>query len=377
MAIMFFVNRQINLFMTPESLGDYSFAFIYISLFSGFISMSLFQCHLRFTGTVEEVNMISTINLFSSLLFAGGIGLWFSSFSFAMFGFVILNHDLNYFFRGNSEVKSLNFYKISTALLFLLIIQLGERYGTIDAPFMFSVYGSVYLLFFLFFRGLSVFKTVYNFSINDLEKVKDMLVYSAPLAFSYLLRNMYMSIDQIFLKTELDVISFAEFSVAGRVLIFIRSISTLFLLYYPVLYFEHATKANYKVISRIRLVFALILSLSLLLIIVNIDLLYSLLGAEKYLESSNLAMWLLCAEFIRTLAAMYLTVYAYIKRTKIVLYISAIMCFSALSLDFLFLYGSNSAELAVRLQVILALLYGLLVYLTGYRKEKKIFHVAE
>jgi O-antigen/teichoic acid export membrane protein len=204
--------------------------------------------------------------------------------------------------------------------------------------------------------------------------VKEIFLYSLPLAGAEVVRWILQYSDQVLMKEFLTVIELANYAIAVRVLNVIQIFTSLFLLYYPMLYFEEADKKNFKIIKSIRLGFIFLLCFVAVVLIFLRKPLYIAMGAEQYLNYTYIFVILIIAEVTRIVGSLFLTFRTYRLQTWFTTLTILVSAVFAISCNFIFLprYGIIVAAIV---QVVTSVIYLLLVYFLAIRQERDYFRL--
>jgi O-antigen/teichoic acid export membrane protein len=181
--------------------------------------------------------------------------------------------------------------------------------------------------------------------------------------------------DQIIMKEYLSITDLANYAIGYRIIAVIQIFTSLFLIYYPMLYFEEANKKNHTVINKIRYAFILLLFFVTVALIIFRKYLYILLGATQYLDYTNIFIFLAIAEYIRTVSGFYLIYRDFTLQVwygTITIGISALISV-ILNIIFIPNFGIYFAAFT---QLLSAIIYFCITYFIAIRPERNYFRLA-
>jgi O-antigen/teichoic acid export membrane protein len=366
----------INKHLSKEDLGLFSYHQSVMILLTSIFSMGVHHAYLRFNN--ENANQKELANIIRKITIITTLGLFF--FSYLLFGniyisalsFIILFNERIYFYRSSKRIRRMNFLKYFYYSMLIILICSFIYYGGIDYKKVILALGSAYLLIYI---GDFVYGK-YNFQQSDKSKiiipVKKLFLYSLPLAGAEVVRWILEYSDQVLMKEFLSIVDLANYAIAVRILNVVKIFTSLFLLYYPMLYFEEADKGNYNVIKKIRLSFSILLSVVAIVLILFRKQLYIVMGADQYVDYTEIFLILIIAEIIRIIASLYLIYRTYKMQTLYNIMVISVCATVSLGLNYLLL-ADYGVVVAALVQLITALLYFIIVYFVAIRQEMKQF----
>lgn len=366
----------INKYLSKEDLGLLSYYQNIMTLLTSVFSIGVQHAYLRFNTSgynspilvkaVYQISILGTIALlFFSLFF-------FKNYYISAFSFFILFNERIYYYRSSKLITRMNILKYSSSVILIICMVWFIRYGKLDFEKVIFFTGIGYL--FVFIIGAFFWRTVSKNSNGKIIGYKKIIIYTAPLAGTEIIRWVLQYSDQILMKEYLNLIELANYAVAVRILNVIRILTALFLLYYPMLYYEEADNRNYKIINRIRYGFITSLCVVSITLIIIRKPLYLVMGAEQYLNYTNIFVLLVIAEVIRIIGSLFLTFRTYRLQTWYSVLTTFVSAAITIMLNFLFLakYGIIFAALV---QVATSIVFLFLVYFLAIKQERSYFRI--
>lgn len=366
----------INKNLSKQDLGLFSFHQNVMILLTSIFSMGVHHAYLRYNN--ESVNQKQLAKIIRKITFISTIGLFI--FSYLMFenvyisilSFIVLFNERIYFYRSSKRIRRMNVLKYFYYSILIISIYSFIHYGGIDYEKVILALGGGHLLIYI----IDIVYAKYDFIQSDKSKiiipVKKIFLYSLPLAGAEVVRWILQYSDQVLMKEFLTVIELANYAIAVRILNVIQIFTSLFLLYYPMLYFEEADKKNFKIIKSIRLWFIILLCFIAVVLILLRQQLYIVMGAEQYLNYTYLFVILIIAEVTRIVGSLFLTFRTYRLQTWFTTLTILVSAIFAITCNFIFLprYGIIVAAIV---QVVTSVIYLLLVYFLAIRQEREYF----
>jgi O-antigen/teichoic acid export membrane protein len=359
----------INKHLSKEDLGLFSYHQSVMILLTSIFSMGVHHAYLRYNN--ESVNQKELANIIGLFLFSY---LLFENVYISVISFIILFNERIYFYRSSKRIRRMNVLKYLYYSILIILLYSFIYYGGIDYEKVILALGGGYLLIYI----VDVVYGKNHFLQSDNSKiiipVKEIFLYSLPLAGAEVVRWILQYSDQVLMKEFLTVIELANYAIAVRVLNVIQIFTSLFLLYYPMLYFEEADKKNFKIIKSIRLGFIFLLCFVAVVLIFLRKPLYIAMGAEQYLNYTYIFVILIIAEVTRIVGSLFLTFRTYRLQTWFTTLTILVSAVFAISCNFIFLprYGIIVAAIV---QVVTSVIYLLLVYFLAIRQERDYFRL--
>jgi O-antigen/teichoic acid export membrane protein len=376
----YFTNYLINNSLSKEDLGLFSYYANLMRLFSPIASLSLFHAYLRFNNEKNDLARLKRKVRWGSLVSAVFLFfisyIIFNNFFISLYSFIILFNERIFFFRSGKKISRMNLLKYVSYFIIIICLVIFLRIETISYESVIAAYGLSYLGVFVIGSLIegkqesSALQTKENIGFNTILK------FSIPITLTVIVTWLARVSDQMIIKAYLPLVDLGNYAVAYRIVTVIQLFTSLFLLYYPLVYFDEAEKNNYLLINRIRNLFILILLITTIALIVTRKYVYIIMGADKYLDFTYIFTLIIIAEFLRIVAGLFLTFRAYTLENwygTLTVGISAII---SLSLNLLFIphYGIFFAAWT---QIISAFAYFVLIYFTAIRPERVFFDYAK
>lgn len=368
----------INKNLSKEDLGLFSYHQSVMILLTSIFSMGFHHAYLRYNN--EGVNQKELVFLIRKITFITTIGLFL--FSYILFeniytsvlSFFVLFNERIYFYRSSKRIKRMNVLKGLYQSILIILIYTFIYSGGIDYEKVVLALGGGYILVY----GVDVFYGKNNFLQSHNSKIiipiKKIFHYSLPLVGAEVVRWIVQYSDQVIMKEFLTVIELANYAIAVRILNVIQIFTSLFLLYYPMLYYEEADKKNFKIIKSIRSGFIILLSFIAVILMFLSKPLYIVMGAEQYLDFTYIFIILVIAEVTRIVGSIFLTFRTYRLQTwfsTLTIFVSAIVSMTC-NYIFIPIFGIIVAAIV---QVVTSIIYLVLVYFLTIRQERDYFRL--
>lgn len=375
-------NYVINKNLSKEDLGLFSYYYNLLTLLTAIFSLNIYTSYLRFnTNKYNKFQLkrnVKSVSIIATLALGIVIYMISQNILITLFSFLILFNERTYFFRSEKDILKMNSIKyISSIVLVIgLLFQIKVSNLTFDkALFSYGIGYIISVVLGIFFENrIKDNKTIENNaeSIN----IKKLLRYSIPVSLTVVVTWISHVSDQIIMKESLSLTELGTYAISYRIIIVIQIFTSLFLLYYPMLYFEEADKRNYSLIKKIRNIFIIILLLLTIALIFGRKYVYIILGASQYLSYTNIFVYLVIAEFMRIVAGLFLTFRSYTLQTWYSLIAIGIPSIIQVIMNIIFIpkYG---IYFAATMQVMSALIYFFLTFALVVIPERRYFSYAK
>ncbi|WP_189628605.1 lipopolysaccharide biosynthesis protein [Roseivirga thermotolerans] len=374
LALNYVVNFIINTKLTKDQLGLFSYYQNIFALISSVLILGMHHGYLRFNENLNSLPHLSKhlgkYLLGVTLALYLAIGVVLNDFYTSSLIFLVLFNERTYFYRSVKNIRTMNLYKVGYALILLASLLLFFQVGDNDYKKVLGLIGFSYALVYIV-NGTFSRSSHLGFKDRTIT-LKDWLKYSVPIALTEILSWTLQYSDQVFIKLFFTEVDLSNYSIAGRVLRLIKAFTSLFLLYYPLLYFEEARKSNFATIRKFRASFITILLIMTLSLIGFKDYIYILLGARKYLEYTGVFTILIVGEFLRISSSIYLTYRTYLKQTFYMTIIAFSTAVCSVGLNSLLL-KQGDIYTAAYVQLTCSILYLLLTFLFVFKQERAYF----
>ena len=323
----FLVTREINLVLNEIEFGKFSYFYSLYQLLFVIISLGLYNSYLRFNaqGLVPQlVKFIQAFTFISVLLFSAIIYYLTNNIFSCFFSFILLYYERTYFYRSLKLVKHLNILLIVTSVAMFLFLKV--YFSSVEYAYatnVLQIYGFSYLLsvLFLFFCPRVILQNS-NFIKSDVLK------FSLPLIGLPLVEWLLNFCNQIIIKEFLGFQELASFSMAFRALFVFRFISSVFLMFYPTVYYRDILTKKMGNIYFFRKWITFILVFCAFGMMCLSNFIYSILGANNYRETSYIFIILLVGDCLRVVASFYGLFFTYQLKTYLnlgILFIASII----------------------------------------------------
>lgn len=376
----YFGNYLINNNLSKEDLGLFSYYANIMRLLSPVASLSLFQAYLRFNNETNNLAQlkrnIQIGSMVSALLLFIISYIIFDNLYISLYAMIILFNERIFFFRSGKHIKRMNLLKYISSFVLIIYLASFIYFDSITFDNVMAGYGLSYFCVFLIGFFIEGKKDHIELDTKININLSRILRYSVPITFTTIVTWFARVSDQMIIKEYLPLADLGNYVVAYRIIALIQLITSLFLLYYPLVYFDEAEKNNFKLINRIRNIFIFILLVVSIGLIFTRKYVYIFMGAEKYLEFANIFILLIIAEFIRIVAGLFLTYRTFTLENW---YGTAIVGISAV-LSFvvnIILIPEHGIFIAACSQILSAVVYFVLTYFIAIRPERVFFKYAK
>lgn len=295
LVLGYFLMRQINLSLTETEMGKFSFISSLVLILAPVFYISAPQAYLRF----HESHQISQkLRQFLMPFY------WFSFIGLAVVIFCLTRSyiawvyallpfftEKTYLLRCEMKMRQLNILRSLELLvpLSLIFICGSVKKSVLNSNDILLFYGLGYAVSFFFICRLK------NAAPIEHKKV---ITYLIPVIFTGGLVTLLNNIGVLLAKYFLGYEAAGNMGVAARSLIFIRSLTAFFLMFYPMIYFREAEKGNQKIIQIYRFVMLASVGFFTGLLVFFAPIFYRILGASEYLNTVHLFIMLAIAEFM-------------------------------------------------------------------------------
>lgn len=296
------LNFLVNKKLTVNELGLFSYVQGLINIIFPILCLGFFNSYLRYhkdhTLSVKLLRTARPFYLFSALGCAIVIGIITKSFMSPLYALIVFFTEKQYILRVQMQIWKLNFLRCLELLVPLICMAtLFLMNKDVEASWLLFFYGVGFCTSFLFSS-----KSKIN---NDDVPKKELVKYLFPVVGTSMITYLLLNIGVIFAKSKFGLQGAAEWGVAFRCVMIYKSLTALFLIFFPMIYFREAQKGNYKIINTYRIGIILFALAAFLPFALFPDFIYTLSGAAKYKETSALLVLLICAELCNFTASLY------------------------------------------------------------------------
>lgn len=365
----FLIISLVNKLLEPVEMGRYSYYKSIFELLYAILSVNIYSAYLRFNLNGENqklTRLVLRVVLISTIILAHIVGLTMKCILCSLFSLVIFYNERMYFFRSLLDIKKLNWIRITPALITLSIIYITSFIykKQLDASIIFIAYGLGYSFVLFFFSNN-------NYKIDKSPvSVKKILAYCIPSVGLIIVDWILNLSSQILIKEYFSFSELSYYAVAQRLLLVVKLFSSLFLMFYPMVYFKEIKKRNFSFIVNARILILSTIFLIIILFFLLSKYIYILMGAESYLMHQNIFKVLLFSEFFKVASSifgLFLTYKIQTYKNLIILSVGSILNVVLLLL-FLQRYGLMMAAYSnLAANIIICVLY----YFYSYKHELK------
>lgn len=363
------INVLINYSLEPVEYGKYSYNRSILELAASLLTINIYASYLRFNvnGVSRVLKRLSIRITIIAAIFLTAILLYLTESLLALpFVFVLLYNERTYMARSIMDINSVSILRVGACIFTLMILYTFFALN-------FSISGDVVLMSLGLGYSLSVYFYNKKYEINEDDNslsIKQILQFTIPSAAIIIVNWLINLSGQVFIKHEFGYEDVAHYAIAQRILSVIKMVSSMFMMFYPVVYFKEMSRANYTSVTKIRMYMIVFFIAITSVAFVFSKQIYFLMGASKYEDYIIYFYILLVSEFLFTVSSFYAQYLTYILKTHITLIICAIGAVINVSILSLCLktYGVITAAYAVLFSnVVMSLLY----YFLSYKLEKK------
>lgn len=310
----YLVTREINLILTEKEFGEFSYSYSLFQLVFVIISLGLYHSYLRFNSNgvvLPLVKFIQFFTLIGIIIFSLIIYFFTKNIYTCFFSFILVYYERTYFYRSLKLLKHLNFILITTSLLNFIILKIyANSVNHYYSNHIIQIYGFCYFISIAFF----LIRPSNIQTKSDFNKI-DVLKYSLPLIGVTIVEWLLNFCNQIIIKQFLGFQELAAYSMAFRALFIFRFISSLFLMFYPTIYFRDIPQKKMGNIIFFRKTIILILFICILIMCCFPNFVYSIMGGTKYIQTTYLFIILLIGDFLRIISSFYGLFFTYKIKT--------------------------------------------------------------
>ena len=278
LVVGYLLLRKINLSLSAEEMGRFSYVQSLVMTLTPVFSLGANQAYLRFhddhTISRNLRKLVAQLHWLSAMIVAvivfGATRSWMA-LAYAAYPFFL---EKTYFLRAQMETWKFNILRILELLVPLSLLYVLPN--TNNANLVLMLYGGGFLVSFLFGSKKG------NETLIDQRVV---LRYLLPMVPTALMTVLTANICVLVTKRYLGYEAAGEMGVAVRALLFTKSLSTLFLMFFPMIYFREMTNCRFGVIKLYRAAMLFIMGGFIISTMVFAPFLYRLLGAGAYLST--------------------------------------------------------------------------------------------
>lgn len=302
LVLSYGLNVLLNKSLPPDELGLFSYVQGLINILAPIFCLAFYNAYLRFhkdhTLSRSMLRMGLPFYLFSAAACAVVIAIVTKSVIPLLYAAFVFFTERQYILRVQMQIWKLNLLRVMELLvpcLFLGVLYLLKVEAT--ASWVLLFYGVGFCTAFLFSP---------KSKLNEEEvSKKDLFQYLFPVMGTTFITFVLLNAGVLFAKNYFGLSGAAEWGVAFRAVTIYRSFTSLFLIFFPMIYFREAAKNNYRIINIYRTGIILFAVLLLLPFVLFPGLVYRVLGAARYEASSLLLVFLACGELCNFVSGLF------------------------------------------------------------------------
>ncbi|EAQ42177.1 lipopolysaccharide biosynthesis protein [Polaribacter sp. MED152] len=361
------ISILVNKGLPKEELGLFNYNKSVLEFLTYVFTLVMYRSYIRFNITGLNVSLKSKVKKINYLAFIliSLVAYYLTESIFSLFfAFFVFFEERLYLFRSLMLVKKVNFLKITVSLITLILISILVFTDHLNPNYIFFCYGIGFFLS-LFFKNS-------NYKKLDTEEIrwKTILLYTLPVLGSMLVKLSLDIVSQYLIKDNFNPLELSKYAIATRVLLSVKVFSSLFMMFFPVIYFREIKKKNGKFINKLRFLISFSMLIIIAFAIYYRELIYTLMGASKYIEFTNLFSILVVSEFMFVLGGLYGVYLSYALKTQyaLLIYTSGALLNLIVLHYFLNTQGINMAAYSI---LISNILMTALFVIFSYRLEFK------
>lgn len=293
LVLGYFLLRKVNLTLTTDQMGVFSYVSSWVTILAPVLCLAAPQAYLRFHDnhavSMKLRRFLLPFFAISSVLLAGFVYWKTHSWFAILYALNPVFLERTYLLRSQMQIRSLNLLRTCELLVPLAGLYLLLPHVGMDAAWVLGLYGLGY--------GVAGLFRARRGPDADIDRAV-VLKYLWPLVFTTLVVAFLNNVAVILAKHFLGYEAAGQMGVAVRALLFLRSLTGVFLMFYPMVYFREAKKGNLGVINLYRAVMLLTVGAGAAAFAVFAPFLYRLVGADEYLATVNVFRILLLIEFL-------------------------------------------------------------------------------
>ena len=294
--------RQINLSLSPEEMGRFSYAVSAIGLSAAVLYFGGSQAYLRFHDNhriaVRLRRCLLPLYAVAAVAVAG-IAWWVTGSAAAVaYAAVPFFFERVHILRARMESMRVNALKILELLVPIALLLVFRE--NVTAARVMCFYGLGYAMCWLF-------PTRADSRVTSPD-VKTLGRFLGPVLLTTLVAMVVEHLTVVATKTMLGYEAAAQMGVAARNLIFLKALFSFLQMFYPVVYFREMKNARYGVVRLYRMLLVGVSLVATGAMVAGAPLLYRVTGANRYVQSSPVFVSLAIAamlDFLFEMTALY------------------------------------------------------------------------
>ena len=297
--------RKINLSLSDIEMGRFSYVQSIVMIVAPVLYLAAPQAYLRFhEDHCVPTKLRAFLMPFYWFAFAAlALLIFFCTRSFValLYAFFPFFMEKTYFLRAQMEVRKLNILRTLELLLPLVALYVATSCMVPTGDMVLGFYGIGYAVAFLF--------RAHGTGDGEIDR-KEVVRFLTPIVFTSLLVYVLSNVSVVVSKHFWGYETAGQMGVAVRALLFLRSLITLFMMFYPMIYFREANKGNVSIVRLYRGVIVFSVALFSLGLVLFAPFIYRILGASDYIDTVNVFRILVLAEFFNFLVDVYCLYFA-------------------------------------------------------------------
>ena len=360
LVFSYVLNVLINKILSTDELGMYSYVQGLINILAPVLCLAFYNAYLRFHQDHFLPEALLKFGLpfylFSVLVCGIVVAVITKSCLAILYAMTVFFVEKQYILRVQMQIWKLNVLRLmELAVPCLFLVCARHWQWEVRASYLFFFYGIGFCSAFLF---ASKSKT----NNNPIRK-KEVMWYLIPAVGTSFLTFFLLNAGVLFAKKYYGLPGAAEWGVAARIVMCFKSFTSLFLMFFPMIYFREAEKNHYRIIHFYRMGIVLMAIFVCIPFILFPNFFYWLFGAEKYTDSSILMVLLITAELLNFIAGLYCLFFNFeiktwkntiLKAVNLILFLVGIILFVRQGLSFI----AWSYLVSVIVYLVCAVLFG-------------------
>lgn len=305
LVVGYFLVRKINLSLSEAEMGKFSYIQSLVMIVAPILYLAAPQAYLRFHNDHRVPIRLRTFLMpfycFAFLALVLIIFICTHSLVAILYAFFPFFMEKTYFLRVQMQVRRLNILRVLELLLPLISLYVISSYVEPTGNMVLGFYGLGYAVSLLFLAR--------NTGDGEIDR-SEVVRYLVPIVFTSLLVYVLSNVSVVVSKHFWGYEAAGQMGVAVRALLFLRSLITLFMMFYPMIYFREANKGNVGIVRLYRGVIVFSVALFSLGLVMFAPFIYRILGASDYIDTVNVFRILVLAEFFNFLVDVYCLYFA-------------------------------------------------------------------
>ncbi|WP_188052803.1 lipopolysaccharide biosynthesis protein [Vibrio harveyi] len=337
----------INKNLEPYELGVFSYNYNLLQLLYPLISLSIYTSYIRFINespVKDLINYVRKVSVCGVIIMSSGIYFFSREEEWLLFSIIILLQERLYLYKALNRIGYYNLINVFQKIILLILLFFTNSLNAKNVIFCYSLSFLLSWLLSLSLIKLNREVTRENSKVLTFKKNK---ILRYTLLSSIMTGVTWVSSfsDQYVIKYYFGFEELAPYAVAFRLVSVISIATSIFLSYFPIIYFEDANKKIYSSIKSYRFGFFISLAMLYVFCYFTYEYIYILLGAGDYIEEHRYFFILLIGEIFRVLASTYMIYFTYRLKQGFILFSMTIISILNLLLNVILIpkFGPISA----------------------------------